>query len=315
MPISNKNELVSIIIRCFNEEKHIGRLLDSIQKQTYDNYEIVVVDSGSTDATLNVVRNYPATIVNIKPEEFTFGFSLNKGCEAAKGKYLVMASAHVIPIDNMWLSEMVRPFADPSVGIVYGRQIGNHLTKFSEHQVFAQQFPVVSNFEQTTPFCNNANCAILRSVWEKYLYDESLTGLEDLDIGKKVIQDGKVIAYNANAAIHHLHEETPQKIFNRYKREAIALKRIFPDSHLYLLECLYLWLSNLSLDILRAIKNHKLIGNFLDIIVFRTMQYFGTYSGIHTRSQVTHEMLMRFYYPRKPQNKIFRKKINESKDI
>lgn len=307
----NKNELVSIIIRCFNEEKHIGNLINSIKSQTYNNYEIVIVDSGSTDNTLDIVKKFPVKIIKIKPEEFTFGLSLNRGCEAAKGKYLVLASAHILPVNKKWLEELIVPFSNPQVDIVYGRQIGNYVTKFSEHQVFAQQFPTISNFEQATPFCNNANCAVRRSTWEEYLYDATLTGLEDLDLGKKVIKNGKLIAYNAEAAIYHMHEETPREIFNRYKREAIALKRIFPDSHLYFLECIYLWVSNLILDVLRAIKNHKFMQNFTDIIMFRTMQYFGTYSGIHIRSDLTREMLMRFYYPRKPQNKLFTKRGNE----
>lgn len=307
----NKNELVSIIIRCFNEEKHIGNLINSIKSQAYDNYEIVIVDSGSTDSTIDIVKNYPVKIIRIKPEEFTFGFSLNRGCEAAKGNYLVLASAHVLPFDDKWLDELIRPFKNPDVSVVYGRQIGNNVTKFSEHQVFAQQFPGISNFAQTTPFCNNANCAVRRSIWKDYLYDESLTGLEDLDFGNKVIKNGKLIAYNADAAVYHMHEESAEEIFNRYKREAIALKRIFPDSHLYLLECLYLWLSNLMLDVLRAIKNHKFMRNFSDIIIFRTMQYFGTYSGIHVRSELTREMLMKFYYPRKPQNRLFTKGKHE----
>lgn len=301
-----QNVIVSIVIRCFNEEKHIGNLLASLQHQTLRSFETIIVDSGSTDRTLEIASAYPVTIVRIKPEEFTFGFSLNKGCAAATGEFIVMASAHVLPVHATWLEEMVRPFSDPEVMISYGKQVGNHFTKFSEHQVFAQQFPDESNFRQTTPFCNNANCAIRTSFWKKYPYDEELTGLEDLAMGKRVIDDGHLLAYNAQAAIYHIHEETPQKILNRYKREAIALKRIFPDSHLTFTEFVSLWVSNATLDILRAVQQRKFFANAGEIMMFRTMQYFGTYQGIHNRSPLTHEMMMRFYYPRKPQR--FKKK-------
>ncbi len=301
-----RNVIVSIIIRCFNEEKHIGNLLQKIQQQTLKHIEVVIVDSGSTDKTLEIAKEYSVSIVHINPEEFTFGFSLNKGCAAATGEYLVMASAHVLPVSEVWLEELIKPFQDPRIALSYGRQIGNHTTKYSEHQVFRQQFPEESNFRQTTPFCNNANAAIRRSIWEKHPYDEMLTGLEDLAMGKKVIDDGYLLAYNANAAIIHIHEESPKKILNRYKREAIALKKIFPDSHLSLTEFISLWLSNAVLDLLRAAREGKLLGNASDILMFRTMQYFGTYQGIHNRSPLTHEMIMRFYYPRKP--KRFQKK-------
>ena len=301
--------LVSIIIRCFNEEKHIENLLRSLTTQRHTNCEIIIVDSGSTDRTLEIVKDYPVHVVQIKPEEFTFGYSLNCGCRIARGRYLIFASAHVIPYNDVWIDELIAPFGDPDIAIVYGKQIGNHKTKYSERQVFAQQFPPVSNLRQKTPFCNNANCAIRRSVWEQYRYDESLTGLEDLDMGKKVLEDGKLIAYNSKAVIYHIHEELPGMIFNRYKREAIALKNIFPDSHLSIMEFLVFWISNIVLDVVRSIKDRMFIKSIGGIFMFRTMQYFGMFTGIRNRTRVTHEMIMKFYYPRKPHNGIFKRKI------
>jgi glycosyltransferase involved in cell wall biosynthesis len=297
----NSDIIVSVIIRCFNEEKHIGNLLSSLKNQTLKNYEVIIVDSGSTDQTVYIAKQFSPTIVHISPDEFTFGYSLNKGCSAAKGDFFVIASAHVLPYHETWLEEMIKPFHDAKVGVTYGKQIGNHTTKFSEHQVFAQQFPDKSNYQQTTPFCNNANAAIRRTIWEQHHYDETLSGLEDVEMGKWVIENDYRLAYNANAAIIHIHEETPGKILNRYKREAIALKQIFPDSHLRITEFVSLWMSNMALDILRAAKQRKLFSCLTDIVMFRTMQYLGTYQGIHNRSPLTHEMIMRFYYPRKPQ--------------
>lgn len=291
---------VSVIIRCLNEQDHIGNLLQAIKEQTNRPEEIIVVDSGSTDQTLDIIRAFGVVAAHISPNDFTFGRSLNRGCAIAKGDILVIASAHVLPVDKFWLSELLAPFIHPRTALVYGRQIGNHLTTFSEHQVFAQQFPEESNFIQKTPFCNNANAAIRRSVWLSRPYDEALTGLEDLDMGNWVLQNGYHLAYNANAAVIHIHDETPAKIFNRYKREAIALKRILPDSHLTFPEFIWLWLSNIVMDLLRALKQIKFVSSVREIVVFRTMQYFGMYRGIHDRSVMTHEMIMRFYYPRMP---------------
>ena len=86
---------LSIVIRCYNEEEHIGRLLSGIMQQTVKDVEVVIVDSGSTDATLSIASRYPVRVVHIAPQEFSFGRSLNRGCAAATGDILVFASAHV----------------------------------------------------------------------------------------------------------------------------------------------------------------------------------------------------------------------------
>ena len=133
--------VVSIIIRCLNEEQHIGRLLSGIMEQTTQAVEIIVVDSGSTDATLSIAARYPVRIISIRPEDFSFGYALNVGCQAAQADILLFASAHVYPVYKDWLAQMLAPFANPKVALVYGKQRGNEVTKYSEHQVFAAWFP------------------------------------------------------------------------------------------------------------------------------------------------------------------------------
>ena len=85
----------SIVIRCYNEERHIGRLLSGILQQGGLDVEIIVVDSGSTDATLSVAARYPVKILSVHPKDFSFGLSLNTGCQAASHELIVIASAHV----------------------------------------------------------------------------------------------------------------------------------------------------------------------------------------------------------------------------
>lgn len=69
----------SVVIRAFNEEKYIERLIIGITQQTINSIEIILVDSGSTDGTLEIVSRYPVRVVHIRPEDFTFGRSLNLG--------------------------------------------------------------------------------------------------------------------------------------------------------------------------------------------------------------------------------------------
>ena len=131
----------SLIIRCFNEENHIGRLLSGILEQNLKDAEIIVVDSGSTDATLSIASRYPVKILNIKPEEFSFGRSLNIGCAEAAGEFIVMESAHVYPVYKDWLDNLLAPFKDPEVALVYGKQRANKTAGYTEHQIYRKWNP------------------------------------------------------------------------------------------------------------------------------------------------------------------------------
>ncbi len=93
----------SIVIRAYNEEKHIGRLLEGIRQQTIKDVEIILVDSGSTDRTVSVAEVFGAQIVRIPSAEFTFGRSLNFGIQEATRELIVIASAHVYPVYPDWL--------------------------------------------------------------------------------------------------------------------------------------------------------------------------------------------------------------------
>ncbi len=117
------------------------------------------------------------------------------------------------------------------VALSYGQQRGDEGTRFSEHQVFARWFPERSEPRQAHPFFNNANAAIRRSLWEIHSYDESLPGLEDLAWASWAMDQGWGIAYVAEAPVIHVHEETLQLIYNRYRREAMALRTIRPSEH------------------------------------------------------------------------------------
>ncbi len=289
---------LSIVIRAYNEERHIGRLLDGIQQQTLGETEIILVDSGSSDATVEIARRYPVDVVHIQPEEFTFGRSLNRGMAAAHGEFVAIASAHVYPVYPDWLERLLAPFADPRVALAYGKQRGDASTKFSEQQVFARWYPEVSNLRQTHPFCNNANAAIRRSLWEAHPYDESLSGLEDLDWAHWAVQQGHELAYVAEAEVVHVHEETPRGVYNRYRREAMAFKRIFPHERFGLRDALRLSLSNIASDAWHATRQGVLWGSLGSIFWFRVMQFWGTYQGYRQSGPLTWQLRQTFYYPR-----------------
>ena len=288
----------SIVIRAYNEEKHIARLLEGIRLQTVQDVEVILVDSGSTDSTVAIGAGYGATVIHIPPEEFTFGRSLNLGVESASRELIVIASAHVYPVFADWLERLLEPFRDPKVALAYGKQRGNTRTQFSERQVFAQWFPEHSDPRQAHPFCNNANAAIRRSLWQGHPYDETLTGLEDLAWAAWAMHEGHALAYVAEAEVIHVHDETPQGVFNRYLREAIAFKRIFPNEHFGLWNFLRLLTGHIANDLWHAAQKGLLAESLRSIFWFRWMQFWGTYQGYRQSGPLTWQLRQTFYYPR-----------------
>jgi rhamnosyltransferase len=287
----------SIIIRTFNEEKHIGRLLDSILNQTYTNWEIIIVDSGSTDSTLEIAKNYPARVVSIDPEDFSFGRSLNRGCQCALGKYAVFASAHTYPVDNMWLQKIISPFEDPKIGMVYGRQIWLDTTKLSEERDFTILYGPKSKILVEEAFGNNANAAIRMALWKKIPYDEGLTGLEDIDWAKKIQAKGYYVYYKADASLVHIHQEKYQQIYRRFERESIAHKRIFPDKEYPRTKAMLDFFELTAQDIIYSIVSRKSLRKIGQIIPYRFAQCKGTYDGFNCSPEITEKMKQDFYYP------------------
>ncbi|WP_082256461.1 glycosyltransferase family 2 protein [Haloferax sp. ATB1] len=287
----------SLVIRCYNEADHLGKLLHGLSKQSMQDFEVILVDSGSTDGTIEIAKQFDVEeIVYIDPEEFSFGRALNYGCEAAKGEFCVIASAHVYPTRSDWLEQILSKF-DEEVALVYGKQRGNEVTTFAENQIFKQWFPNEDIERQGHPFCNNANAAIRREIWEDYPYDEQLTGLEDVDWAKRVQKDGYDISYASEAEIIHVHDETAKEIFNRYRREAYAHKQIMPNQSFSLSDFITLSVKNILSDYKTALQKGELRGNLQEIPEFRLLQFWGTYRGFSKEGPIPEQLWQRFYYP------------------
>ena len=287
----------SIVIRAFNEEEHIGRLLEGIMAQSMKNWEIILVDSGSTDATRAIASRYRARIVSIGPDEFTFGRSLNLGIEHARGEFIVIISAHCYPVYPDWLEQLLAPFEDPDIAVTYGKQRGGESNHYSEHQFFRRYFPDNSQPKQGQPYTHNANAAIRRSLWEKHPYDETLTGLEDIAWSSWVREEGYEISYVAEAEIVHVHKEAFAQVYNRYRREAVALKQILPKSRFTFRDFISMWFKKSAADLVQAYRDRVLFQEWFDILLFRFLQYWGTWRGYRYSGSIDTQLHKKFYYP------------------
>jgi len=293
----DKTPAVTVVVRCYNESKGITRLFEDLAQQTTRDFEIVVVDSGSDDGTVEFVMGEDARLVQIEKSDFSFGRSLNLGCEAARGDLLVFVSAHCYPMSRDWLENLVEDLTDPRVAAVYGKQRAPSDSHFSERQILASWFPDESIRYQDSPFSNNANCAIRRSVWCEFKYDEDLPGLEDVEWASRVMAEGWKINYRADAGVFHVHNESPTQVKRRYQREAITFQKVFPGEHFNVLDLLRLVAKNVFADWTAARAEGALIRNLWPISRFRVAQFAGTYKGFHTRWPGSSELKRRFYYP------------------
>lgn len=291
---------ISIIIRTLNEEKYLDELLNSIKLQNIKNFliEIILVDSGSNDKTLSIAKKHKIKITHIEKKNFTFGRSLNMGCDISTGDILVFISGHCVPIGKNWLIKLINPIFQ-GFGYSYGRQIGRDTTPFSESQVFLKQYPKYNMFNKIDFFCNNANAAISKQVWIKYKFNETITGCEDMELAKRYVSDGGRVCYVPNAIVYHIHNEDWKTIRRRYEREAFALKDIIPEVNITKIDFVhYLCIAFLK-DFYTAFKKKIFFKTIYEILRYRFEQYYGSYIGNHLNRKLTSAKKLQYFYPRK----------------
>ena len=290
---------VSVVIRTLNEAKYLDDLLVGIEKQQTNGLrvEVVIVDSGSTDATVEIAQKHGCHIEYIKKSDFSFGRSLNQGCRAAAGEILVITSGHCVPFDDNWLLNLCRPIQSGLAQYSYGKQLGGAENYFSEHRIFEKYYPDVSQQPQEGFFCNNANAAIHRAVWEKYAFDEELTGLEDMELAQRLVQDGGKVAYCADAAVFHHHTETWPQVSRRFEREAIALQKIMPQWHVGLIDTFRYLFTSCFKDIKALKTKERGLQTIKSIFLYRWNQYLGSWRGNHEHRQLSRSQKEKYFYP------------------
>ncbi|SLN72247.1 N-glycosyltransferase [Limimaricola soesokkakensis] len=291
--------LASIVIRTLNEAEYLEDLLIMIARQRCEDlaHEVIVIDSGSTDDTVEIARRHGARITTIHKSEFSFGRSLNMGCEFSRGDIFVFISGHCVPVNERWLENLCRPLMKGQSDYSYGRQVGDDDSHFSERRIFAKYFPEKSSVPQAGFFCNNANSALTRAAWERYRFDEELTGLEDMELAKRLVADGGCVGYVAEAPVFHHHTESWAKIRRRFEREALALQSIMPEVHLRRSDVLRYVASSVWLDWKSAVRHGKFQSDWWSIVKYRLAQYWGSWAGNNDHRRLSQAQKDRFFYP------------------
>jgi len=224
---------VSIILRTRNEARHLAATLSAIRAQEYPGaVECIVIDSCSTDETRAIARRWGCEkLLLISRADFSFGRALNRAAEQARGDILVALSAHARPADERWLAHLLRPFANPRVGGVYGRQLP-YPDAYPPLVVDCQRWYGEVRLTHETveqAFFSNANSAWRRTLWQQLPFDETLPACEDQAWARQVIERGHCIVYEPLAAVYHSHNEPFWQVYNRQAREERGRRQIMPD--------------------------------------------------------------------------------------
>jgi rhamnosyltransferase len=232
--------LVSVILLTKNAGDVFPITLDVIFGQECDYpFEVIVVDSGSSDDTLNVARRHPVELHQIRPEEFGHGRTRNLGARLAKGRYLVYLTQDAVPASRNWLSQLVANLEgdDKVAGVFGGQRPQEGADPFQEY--FLQRtyhnrrmVKTAGNKPLTLEniFFSNVNSAIRKDVWQQYPFEEEIIMSEDQAWAKRVLLAGYILVYDPDAMVYHSHNYSLMSVLRRNFDSGYSLKGVTEDS-------------------------------------------------------------------------------------
>ena len=230
--------VISVIIPVRNGGADLRRCLAAIAEQTVDDeFEIIVIDSGSTDGSAQLSRSFGARVIGIEAAGFTHGGSRNVGGQAAQGELLVFTSQDAYAEDEFWLERLRTPFAiDHALGGVYGRQLPHHGSTPPEEYFLGflygteQRLQRVRSDDQLsmrTTLFSNVNSAIPRHIWEEFPFVEDIIMSEDQEWCVRVLLAGKSVYYEPTAAVRHSHQYTLKSAMQRFFDSGVSADRTY----------------------------------------------------------------------------------------
>lgn len=224
---------VSIVLPTRNGGATLPSLLDAIGRQQVDfSYEIVAVDSGSTDGSVDLLRSRVSRLVSIEPDAFDHGLTRNLGIEYAHGELIVLLAQDAVPVSERWLAALTGPLlADAGLAGAFARQLPrpdaspvtcHYLARYLASSQVSRTIGISRmEFDALTPterferctFDNVCSC-IRRSVWARHPFRQSPIG-EDVEWAREVLIAGYRLAYVADAAVIHSHDRSATYEFLR----------------------------------------------------------------------------------------------------
>jgi rhamnosyltransferase len=230
--------VISVVIPVKDGGADLVRCLDAVVGQQVDEeVELVVVDSGSSDGSVEVARQHGARVEEIPPEEFNHGRTRNLAAELAQGDVLAFTSQDAFAADEHWLARLVAPLrSSPSVAGVYGRQLPHEGATPPERyfldflygpdpRVQRWTGPGQPTFEAT--LFSNVNAAMPRAVWREFPFADDLIMSEDQEWSRRVLLAGRELVYEPRAVVHHSHAYTVTGAFRRFFDSGVSAERSY----------------------------------------------------------------------------------------
>lgn len=207
---------ISVVIRTYNEEKHIGEVLDSLFKQTYRNYEVVIVDSESTDSTIEIAQKYNVRIVTICKSEFNYSYASNVCVKNATGDVVCFLSGHSIPVKATYLADTNEIFQNDKIGACYGDVIalpdGSLVEKafnglgYLKNIIKGKKSGVKLETSIHPGIFSCSNASARKDLLEKHPFAVELGwGGEDVEVAYRIIKDGYYVACVPELLVMHSH--------------------------------------------------------------------------------------------------------------
>lgn len=234
---------ISIVIPVKNGQRYLDSVLKMVFSQEINaEFEVVIIDSGSTDKTLDIMKQYPIKLYQIEEKEFNHGLTRNLGISKAQGKYIILLTQDAIPYNNHWMEKLVNNLKrDQSVAGVYSQQIphkdSHPLTQIRTNRFFTSaklrresQIDKIEDYnklssQQKYRFCNfdDVSSCIRKDVWQKISFPDT-DFAEDLEWAKQVLEAGYKIVYEPESIVYHSHDFS---ISDWYKRNRINYNKLY----------------------------------------------------------------------------------------
>lgn len=233
-----KYGVLSVVIPVKNGGSDLTRCLSCINAQAVEeDVEIIVVDSGSTDGSIEAAASHGAKVLEVAPELFTHGGSRNLGAVNASGDILVFISQDAFPVDTSWLHRLAAPLrADPVVAGVYGRQIPHDTAAAAEAYFLdflygptarRQSAADIHELSMDTTLFSNVNSALRRDLWDSFRFSEDIVMSEDQEWSRRVLLAGFDLVYEPRAVVRHSHSYTLRAAFKRFFDSGVSAERAY----------------------------------------------------------------------------------------
>ncbi len=221
--------LISVVIPVRNEAGQIEACIRGLLEQTVAIHEIIVLDSGSTDGTLEILARFPEVrVIPIEPAEFNHGETRNVGVRAARGDLVLLTVGDAHPADRFCVERLLAGFSDDRVAGVCGTQVVPHHRDKNPLQWFRPidepnaarfEFESADEFDRQAPdakrrACGWDNvCALYRRAVLLDIPFRRTTYGEDGRWAKDALRAGHALVYEPGARVHHYHRETAEYAF------------------------------------------------------------------------------------------------------